>query len=160
MKYIMTFLVLLLVYLFLAGFTLAELILGGLISAVLSMLIVKTVNYSMDITLPWKLLKFMVIYLPVFIYKLILANLDIAHRVLSVKIPLNPGIVKVKTKIKGDFGKLTLANSITLTPGTLSIDVDEDGIYVHAVDVKGTTAEEHQKNISGPFENILGGIFK
>lgn len=160
MKYITTFLVLLLVYLFLAGFTIAELILGGIISAVLSMLIVKTVNYSMDITLPWKLLKFLVIYLPVFVYKLILANMDIARRVLSPKIPLNPGIVKVKTNLKGDFGKLTLANSITLTPGTLSIDIDDEGIYVHTVEVKGTTPEEHQKDISAPFERILGGIFK
>lgn len=160
MKYIMTFLVLLLVYLFLAGFTLDELILGGIVSAVLSMLIVKTVNYSMDITLPWKLLKFFVIYLPVFIYKLILSNLDIARRVLSPKIPLNPGIVKIKTELKGDFGKLTLANSITLTPGTLSIDYDDEGLYVHMVDVKGTTPLEHQQAVSGPFEKILGGIFK
>jgi len=160
MKYIMTFLVLLLVYLFLAGFTLDELILGGIVSAVLSMLIVKTVNYSMEITLPWKLLKFFVIYLPVFIYKLILSNLDIARRVLSPKIPLNPGIVKIKTELKGDFGKLTLANSITLTPGTLSIDYDDEGLYVHMVDVKGATPLEHQQAVSGPFEKILGGIFK
>jgi len=95
----------------------------------------------------------------VFIWKLILANLDVARRVLSPKIPLNPGIVKVKTDLKGDLGKLTLANSITLTPGTLSIDVVDDYIYVHTVDVKGKSEIENKANISGPFEKILGGIF-
>lgn len=89
-----------------------------------------------------------------------MANLDVARRVLSIKIPLNPGIVKVKTDLKSDFGKLTLANSITLTPGTLSIDVEDDYIYIHTIDVKGKTESENQANISGPFEKILGGIFE
>jgi multicomponent Na+:H+ antiporter subunit E len=73
---------------------------------------------------------------------------------------LNPGIVKVKTNITDEVGKLTLANSITLTPGTLSIDVEDDSIYVHSIDVKGSTEDEKSKNISGTFEKILGGIFK
>jgi len=53
-----------------------------------------------------------------------------------------------------------LANSITLTPGTLSIDIVDDYIYVHTVDVKGKNEDENQKEISKSFENILGGIFK
>jgi multicomponent Na+:H+ antiporter subunit E len=106
------------------------------------------------------LLKFVFIYLPVFIWKLILANFDVARRVLSPKIPLNPGIVRIKTDLKGDFGKLTLANSITLTPGTLSIDIDEDYLYVHTVDVIGKNEAENKKAISESFEKILGGIFK
>jgi len=121
---------------------------------------VKYVNFKIDYLLPIKLVKFVFIYIPVFIWKLLLANLDIARRVLSPKIPLNPGIVKIKTGLPGDFGKLTLANSITLTPGTLSIDVEDDYIYVHTVDVKGKSETENQAIISGTFEKILGGIFK
>ena len=160
MKYFTAFITLLLVYLLLAGFQVDEVILGSIISAALAFILVKYINFSIDIFLPWKLVKFVFVYLPVFIWKLILANLDVARRVLSPKIPLNPGIVKIKTDLKGDIGKLTLANSITLTPGTLSIDVENDYIYVHTIDVKGKTEEEKRKNISGAFEKILGGIFK
>ena len=160
MKYVTTFLVLFIVYILLAGFVVEELILGALISLILTLIITKYVNYKIDYLFPVKLVKFVFVYLFVFIWQLILANIDVARRVLSLKIPLNPGIIKVKTKLKGDFGKLTLANSITLTPGTLSIDVDEENIYVHTVDVKGETSEEKETHIKEPFETILGGIFE
>lgn len=170
MKYLATFIVLFVVYLFLANFGYApgtgfsglldEAIVGVVVSAALSFFLVKFVDYKIDWLLPVKFVKFLFIYIPVFIWKLVLANLDVARRVISPKIPLNPGIVKVKTDLKGDFGKLTLANSITLTPGTLSIDVIDDYLYIHTVDVKGATEEENKKLISGPFEKILGGIFK
>jgi multicomponent Na+:H+ antiporter subunit E len=160
MKYLTTFFTLLLVYLLLAGFQVNEVILGSMISLTLTFILIKYINFSVDILFPIKLVKFIFIYIPVFIWKLILANLDVARRVLSPKIPLNPGIVKVKTNITDEVGKLTLANSITLTPGTLSIDVEDDSIYVHSIDVKGSTEDEKSKNISGTFEKILGGIFK
>lgn len=160
MKYITTFITLLLVYLLLAGFQVDEVILGSILSAVLTVILIKHVNFKIDKFFPIRLVKFVFIYIPVFIYKLVLANLDVARRVLSPKIPLNPGIVKVKTDIKSDLGKLTLANSITLTPGTLSIDVEDDTVYVHAIDVKGKNKAENSKSIAGSFEKILGGIFK
>ncbi|MFH1692927.1 MAG: Na+/H+ antiporter subunit E [Bacillota bacterium] len=160
MKYLATFIVLFVIYLFLASFTLYEVALGTIVSAFLTLILVKFVNYRIDILLPIKLVKFVFIYLPVFIWKLILANFDVARRVLSPKIPLNPGIVKIHTDLKGDFGKLTLANSITLTPGTLSIDIVDDNLFIHTVDVKGHSEAENRKLISGSFEKILGGIFK
>lgn len=160
MKYLTAFISFLLIYLLIAGFTIDEVILGSIVSVILTIVLVKYVDFKVDKKFPIKLLKFLFIYIPVFLWKLILANLDIARRVLSFKIPLNPGIVKVKTNLKGDFGKLTLANSITLTPGTLSIDIDEDNIYVHTVDIKGKEEAEIQADISEPFEKILGGIFE
>ncbi len=159
MKYVTTFVTLLLIYLLLAGFTVNEVILGSIVSAILTIILVKYTDFRINWKFPIKLLKFLFIYIPVFIWKLILANLDVARRVLSPKIPLNPGIVKVKTELKGDLGKLTLANSITLTPGTLSIDVEDQYIFVHTVDVKGKSDVENTANIAGPFEKILGGIF-
>lgn len=159
MKYVTTFVALLLIYLLLAGFVWSEVILGSIISVVLTVLLAGYLDFRIDVLFPIKLLKFLFVYIPVFIWKLILANLDVARRVLSPKIPLNPGIVKITTDLKGDLGKLTLANSITLTPGTLSIDVEEDAIYVHTVDVKGKNAAENRRQISSLFEKILGGIF-
>ena len=160
MKYVATWLVLFVVYILLAGFVLQEVILGAVVSLVLTLLITRYVEYTVDLMFPVKLMKFIFVYLFVFIWQLLLANIDVARRVLSPTIPLNPGIVKVKTKLKGDFGKLTLANSITLTPGTLSIDIIDDELFVHTVFVKGETEEAKQQNIIEPFEKILGGIFE
>ncbi len=166
MKYVATFFVLLLSYLGLVGIVdgfdvfVQELIIGSFVSLVLTFILAKYVAYTIDYKFPVRLLVFIFAYLPVFIWQLILANLDVARRVLSIHIPLNPGLVKVETDLEGDFAKLTLANSITLTPGTLSIDVNEQWIYIHTVDVKGKTPEENKQNISARFEKLLGVIFK
>lgn len=74
-------------------------------------------------------------YLPRFFYEMAKANLDVAYRVLTGKI--NPGIVKISPNLKSDLAITILANSITLTPGTLSVDVDDDkNLYVHWINVK------------------------
>jgi len=64
------------------------------------------------------------------------ANLDVAYRVITGKI--NPGIVKVSPNLKTDLGITLLANSITLTPGTLTVDIDEENndLYIHWINVK------------------------
>ncbi|XMB86397.1 Na+/H+ antiporter subunit E [Mycoplasmatota bacterium WC44] len=160
MKYLATFIVLFASYVLLAGFDVSELIVGASVSAILTFVLAKHVNYTVDYKLPIRLVVFIVVYLPVFIFQLILANIDVALRVLSPKIPLNPGFVKVNTELDGDFSKLTLANSITLTPGTLTVDVNGNDLYIHAVNVKGTSPEENKKNISSLFEKILGVVFK
>lgn len=160
MKYVATFLVLFASYVVLAGFHVQELMLGAFVSVVLTILLANMVEYTIDYKFPIRLLVFIFAYVPVFIYQLVLSNFDVARRVLSPKIPLNPGFVKIKTDLKGDFAKLTLANSITLTPGTLSIDIKDDAIYVHTIDVKGKTPEENKQNISSSFEKLLGVVFK
>ncbi|QVK20862.1 Na+/H+ antiporter subunit E [Mycoplasmatota bacterium] len=160
MKYLATFLVLFASYVLLAGFEVTELAVGAVIAVILTILITKHVEYKIDYLLPYKLVVFLVVYLPVFIYQLILANIDVARRVLSPKIPLNSGFVKIKTDLDGEFGKLTLANSITLTPGTLTVDVDNDELYIHCIDVKGKSEEENRKNISSLFERVLRVVFK
>lgn len=70
------------------------------------------------------------------------ANLDVAYRVITGKI--NPGIVKITPELNTDLGITLLANSITLTPGTLSVDIDEDtnSLYVHWINVNKTALEK------------------
>lgn len=160
MKYVATFLVLFASYVLLAGYAVQELMLGALVSVVLTVILSNYVNYTIDYKFPVRLLVFIFAYVPLFVWQLLLANIDVARRVLSPTIPLNPGFVKITTNLEGDFAKLTLANSITLTPGTLSVDVDGQDLYIHTVDVKGKTPEENRKNISGSFEKLLGVIFK
>jgi len=65
------------------------------------------------------------------------ANLDVARRVLSPRMPISPTVVDVKATQKTDVGRVTFANSITLTPGTVSLEVHEDSIKVHALSREG-----------------------
>ena len=68
--------------------------------------------------------------------------------------------MKVTTSLQGDFAKLRLANSITLTPGTLSVDINGQDLYIQTVDVKGKNMEENKQLISAQFEKILEVIFR
>lgn len=105
---------------------------------------------------------YFIYYLPIFFWEMFKANLDVAWRVIHPKRPINPGIVKVKTNLKSETGITFLANSITLTPGTLSVEADpEKGyIYVHWIDVKTQDTEQATKKIVDKFEKILGKIFE
>ena len=61
------------------------------------------------------------------------ANLDVARHVLAVPLQISPTWVRLRTDPKTEVGMATLANSITLTPGTVSLDVDDAAISVHAL---------------------------
>lgn len=100
------------------------------------------------------------VYLFVFIWEMIKANVDVAKLVLMPKIPLNPGIVEVPTQLKSNVAKLALANSITLTPGTLTVDVLGDKLYVHWIKVTTENPEEAFKEISSVFERYIKEIFE
>ncbi|NQV03880.1 MAG: Na+/H+ antiporter subunit E [Candidatus Omnitrophica bacterium] len=101
-------------------------------------------------------------YVPVFIWECFKANIDVAYRVMHPDLPIHPGIVKVKTSLRSDTALTFLANSITLTPGTLSVDVDpEKGfLYVHWIEVKHKDVDKATKFIVERFERILKRIFE
>jgi len=101
-------------------------------------------------------------YLPLFIWECLKANIDVAYRVSHPDLPINPGIVKVKTTLKSDAGLTFLANSITLTPGTLSVDLDQEKgfLYVHWINVKDKDIEKATEIIVERFEKILKRIFE
>ncbi len=73
-------------------------------------------------------------YLGSFFIALVQANIDMARRVLSPSLPLQPAVVEVETRLESPLGRLILANSITLTPGTLTVDVQDQRLLVHWVD--------------------------
>jgi len=101
-------------------------------------------------------------YLFKFTWELIKANFNVAYIVIHPLLPIKPGIVKVKTKLKRDSALTMLANSITLTPGTLTVDIDVDNqiLYVHWIYVKFTDIEQTTKDIGGRFEKLLEEIFE
>jgi len=100
-------------------------------------------------------------YIPMFLWACLLANLDVAYRVLHPRLPILPGIVKVKTKLRNKSAITALANSITLTPGTMTVAVDEDGyLYIHWINVKTKDIQKASEIIVRRFETVLERIFE
>ena len=101
------------------------------------------------------------LYIPVFFYYMMVANLDVVYRALHPQMPIKPGIVKIKTRLKTESGITALANSITLTPGTLTVDLTNDGyLYVHWINVKNTDIQQATEHIASKFEWFLEKIFE
>lgn len=75
-------------------------------------------------------------YLSAFVWELVRANLDVAYRVLSPGMPIEPEVILVPLRVETDVAVTLLANSVTITPGTVTLDYDEEtnALYVHAVD--------------------------
>lgn len=96
-----------------------------------------------------------VLYYAYFFRELVKSNFKLAAIVLSPSLPIKPGIVKVRTKLKSRMGRLMLANSITLTPGTLTVELDGEWIYVHWVTVESTDIDEATNLIVAGFESYL-----
>jgi len=130
----------------------------GIIFAIVVGIIVRNVfikdNFRMLNPVRW--LVFLVYLIGPFFISMARANLDVAYRVITGRI--NPGIVKIDPKLKTDLGITMLANSITLTPGTLSVDVDEDKnqLYIHWINVK----EDALKKKPRDCKYVCGGFPK
>jgi multicomponent Na+:H+ antiporter subunit E len=94
-------------------------------------------------------------YLGYFAKELVKSNLHIAAVVLDPKLPVHPGIVKVHTRLRSRMGRLLLANSITLTPGTLTVEIEDEWLYVHWVTMEAVDPEEATRQIVAGFEHYL-----
>ena len=95
------------------------------------------------------------VYLYVLLKNLILSNLQISKRILSKDMKLSPAIVAVKTNLESDWKKLLLANSITLTPGTLTLDIKDDTLFIHVIEYHEDSIKE---DITKEFEDIIAKI--
>ncbi|MEN8227124.1 MAG: Na+/H+ antiporter subunit E [Bacteroidota bacterium] len=115
-----------------------------------------------------KLYKFMqplryfwlLVYLGILIWECIKANFDVAYRVLHPAMPIKPGIVKVKLELQSEFARAMLANSITMTPGTISVDIVDDYIYVHWIYVSSEDPATYSRKITGRFEKYIKKTFE
>jgi len=102
---------------------------------------------------------FTIVYLLVFFIELIKSNIHVALIVLKPSLPINPGIVKTKTVLKSKMARMILTNSITLTPGTLTVDIEDDILYIHWIDVKSDDIDIATEKIVMKFEKILVKIY-
>jgi len=136
-----------------------ELICGGLVCLIISLFGAHVYSKLGFPPLGLKMFLFSLIYIIVLLWEIIKANLDVAYRVIHPKMPIRPGIVVVKTRLKSDVAKMILANSITLTPGTFTLDVIGDELLIHWINVKSEDTDEATSIIGQRFEKYLAMIF-
>jgi multicomponent Na+:H+ antiporter subunit E len=119
------------------GFWSFEEMLFGVILSLIVGFVTRTIfvkeNFRMANPIRW--ITFLAYLVGPFFIGMAKANFDVAYRVITGKI--NPGIVKISPNLKTDLGITLLANSITLTPGTLSVDIDEkkNDLFIHWINV-------------------------
>lgn len=132
---------------------------GGLVALIVTLLPFGKRASLGDWKLTPKSIAYTLVFLFVFLGALIKSNLDVAFRVLRPVIPVNPGIVRVKTRLHSRMGRLVLANAITLTPGTITVDTRGDIFYVHWISISGENMEERTSVVVSRFERYLEVIF-
>jgi len=138
---------------------LPELITGGVVCLIISLF--TTHIYSrLDLpALSTKRVLIFFVYIIVLFWEIIKANFDVAYRIIHPRMPIKPGIVVIKTRLKSDIAKLILANSITLTPGTFTLDIIGDELLIHWINVKTEDIDEATSMIGQRFEKYLRVIF-
>ena len=137
-----------------------DLVAGAVFSIVLAETLGRIYPKAPEHLLEWHRWFWFALYVPYFIYYCIKANLDVAYRVLHPNMPIRPGIVRVRTELKSDLAKTFLANSITLTPGTLTVDIDGQDFYVHWINIESDDPEAQTETIIRRFERMLKEIFE
>ncbi|MFT4066037.1 Na+/H+ antiporter subunit E [Paraburkholderia sp.] len=100
-----------------------------------------------------------VAYSGTFLVELARANLNMMAYVYSPRIDIEPGIVKVRTRLKTPLGRLALTNSIALTPGSLVMDIRDDILFIHWLDVQTTDIDAATEALVAPFEKHLEKVF-
>jgi multicomponent Na+:H+ antiporter subunit E len=112
-----------------------------------------------EISLAPKRILFFILYIGVLLFEICKSNIDVALRVVQPVIPIQPGIVKVSTKLTSKLGRWVLANSITLTPGTITVETMGSDLYIHWIFVTADDADSATKKIVTHFEKYLEVIF-
>lgn len=132
---------------------------GALISLVLAWIFARRSDMWQRIDLTPRTAWHFLAYTLTFFIELVKANIAMLGYVYAPRIDIRPGIVKVHMRLKSPIGRLALANSIALTPGSLVMDVRGDEMFIHWLDVKTTDPDEATAMIAGAFEQHLGEVF-
>lgn len=93
-------------------------------------------------------------YLVWLVWNILLANLEVARLILHPRMPINPSLVTFETRLRDPMARVVVANTITLTPGTVTIDLEDQAYLVHAL-VPESAGAIH----SGALQNVVGAMF-
>jgi len=130
------------VWLLLSGMPEPLLLALGLASCIVVVIITRRMDLvdheGHPVHLTWRA----IVYWPWLAWEVVKANIDVARLVLDPTMPITPTMVRLKASQKTDLGLVIYANSITLTPGTVSVDVEPGEILVHAISRDGAAALE------------------
>lgn len=97
-----------------------------------------------------KRIKYLLIYIFILLKEIVIANFHVAKKVLSPSMDISPTVVTINTRLKSDFYRMIFANSITLTPGTLTVAMENETLTIHCLE-KGYV----EGLINSQFEEIL-----
>ena len=163
LKIIVLTLILLIVYIVFSGSTMFfDLLIGVVVAFITSLLVADFLVLSSSKLLSFKRIINLIVYTLYYFTKIeFTAHYDVIKRILNPKMPINPGIVRVPYHSESDYSMVTVANSITNTPGSVVVDFDEvrKVFYVHWIDVKSTDPKDTYSLIAGTFENYARRIF-
>ncbi len=143
------------------SFSLQELAAGVIVSAAVALFSARFFihEHAAWLVMPKRFFACIGYWLGTFVKELISANVNMARICFGGCKDINPGIVKIPTELKSDYGLAALSNSITLTPGTITMEVaeqdDQNYLYVHWIDVKETDPEKAGEAIKGNLERGL-----
>jgi len=152
-SFVTTYVCSFLFYLILVNSVQREVVITGLIvSFIASLMLTRFIDLPFRYLNPLRWI-FALVYLPYFIVEVVKANLRIALIVLNPKLPISPELKTGKTKLKSPHSKILLSSSITLTPGTLTVDVNEDEFQIHCV-----STDKSAEEIMRPFEKFIKRI--
>jgi multicomponent Na+:H+ antiporter subunit E len=129
-----------------------ELVIGLAVSLIAASILVKFIDLPIRFLNPLRWV-YLIAYLPFFIKEVIKANVRIALIVLNPKLPIRPEIKRGRTRLASPHGRLVLSSSITLTPGTLTVDMNDDELSIHCV-----STDKSAEEILRPFEKYIERI--
>ena len=135
MGFLLTSIILFIFWILLSGDLHITLLISGIVSSLFVAyishdLLFKKARLGHSIVLVYRLAA----YLPWLLWQIVIANLDLAYRTLHPSMPIDPQLIEFDTNLKTDKGITILANSITLTPGTVTVIAEDTGKFiVHAI---------------------------
>ena len=125
-----------------------------IVGAIVSFLIAKFFTPKREFNLKDLAVKY-IRFIPIFLKNLIESNIAVAKIVLNPKLPINTGIVKLKTDLTNEHDRLILANAITLTPGTITVELRDRELFIHVLNLDSLDRDKLQDSIVGELERGL-----
>lgn len=142
-------------WLLLSGYFTPMLLGFGVISCGLVFVFADRMGVSDREALPWGQLRAIITYWPWLIMEIVKSNVDVVKRILDPDLPISPTVMRYKTSHQTDMGRVIYANSVTLTPGTVTLRLDGDEVVVHvlarelAVDLAGSEMDRRTRALEG-----------
>ena len=159
-RYIVLFFLALLFWTLLTwSLNIASIVAGVVIALLTSIIFGKYFYTSTYKLLQIKRFAMVIPFLAFFTWQCIKANIDVAWRVVQRKIPIKPAIIKTPLLVQTELARAILSCALSMTPGTIVMDIKEDFIYVHWIYVDEQNPEPYAMIRIRQFEKYIATIF-